>query len=130
MDKSTKSITIRAILSLMILGICAPAFVSCSVIKGWNKAHKEGDESILRDRLKTIRYGIRLYAAEKQELPQSLEHLYNWKIPRFIDPMTGQSDWQAEIGEDPSILKGKRGVINVHSRSTQKSLGGTPYNTW
>jgi hypothetical protein len=130
MIKKNKSIPIGAILSLIIVTIVALSLVSCSAIRGWQKANKQGDESVLRDRLKTIRYGIRLYATEKQELPQSLEDLYNWKVPRFIDPMSGQSDWEPIIGEDPSIVKGKRGVIDVHSRSTQKSLAGIPYNTW
>ncbi|HEX6189817.1 MAG TPA: hypothetical protein VFZ40_17205 [Pyrinomonadaceae bacterium] len=130
MKKRSNSRAIGPSLLLILLPIFALSSVCCSVIKGWEKASKKGDESVLRDRLKTIRYGIRLYADEKQELPQSLEDLYNWKVPRFVDPMTGQSDWQPVIGEDPGVLKGKRGVIDVHSRSTQKSLAGTPYNTW
>lgn len=130
MKKSNKSIAIGAILSLIILAIFALSSVSCSVIKGWQKVNKEADESVLRDRLKTIRYGIRLYAAEKQQLPQSLDDLYNWKTPRFIDPMTGQVDWQPVVGEDSNIIKGKRGIIDVHSKSEQISSKGTPYSKW
>ena len=82
MIKKNKSVPIGAILSLIMVTVVALSLVSCSAIRGWQKANKRGDESVLRDRLTTIRHGIRLYAAEKKELPQSLDDLYNWKVPR------------------------------------------------
>jgi hypothetical protein len=50
--------------------------------------------------------------------------------PTFEDPITGKDDWQVVIGEDPKLVKGKKGIINIHSSSTALSSRGTPYNAW
>jgi len=28
-----------------------------------------------------------------------------------VDPITSRDDWQVEMGEDPKLLKGKKGII-------------------
>ena len=86
---------------------------------------------MLRDRLKVMRKGIRQYVAAKNDLPRSYDDLIkDGFIPEFVDPTTGKQDWQAIIGEDPKLLKGKRGVIDIRSRSTRTSSDGTQYSSW
>ena len=105
--------------------------VSYFAIVQWPRSVRETNEQVLRQDLVLIRGQIRRYALDKQALPQSfqdlVEHGYVGNLP---DPVTGQVDWQAVIGEDSTLLKGKRGVIDVHSASVAISSKGTPYNTW
>lgn len=81
--------------------------------------------------LEVFRQGIRRYAVEKQQLPQSLDDLIKQRYaPNLPDPVTGRVDWQVVTGEDSTLINGKRGVIDVHSASTMISSRGTPYRSW
>jgi len=120
-----------------IVGITAACFLavvmfdSCSVITVWRRANHEANEKALQSALNYYRAELKRYAKDKKELPQSLADLRNAGYASPLpDPITGRDDWQAQIGEDPLLIKGKRGVINVHSSSTDISSRGTPYNTW
>jgi len=89
------------------------------------------NETLLQSRLDSFRIELRQYAAMRNELPQSLaEFRSSGFAHKFEDPITGKDDWQVVIGEDPKLIKGKRGIINIHSSSTAISSRGTPYNTW
>ena len=104
---------------------------SCSVISKIRANDRRVNEPVLEDRLSWFRLGLRQYAAARKELPQSLaEFRSSGYVHTFQDPITGKDDWQVVIGEDPKLLKGKRGIINIHSSSTEISSRGTPYNTW
>jgi general secretion pathway protein G len=89
-------------------------------------------ETVLKDDLHTMRKVLDQYAADKGKLPQSLEELVTSKYIREIpvDPITGDKDWQVEMGEDPNNPEGGQGVVDVHSSSTETSTEGTPYNEW
>jgi general secretion pathway protein G len=90
-------------------------------------------ETVLRQNLFTLRTVIDEYTYDKAKAPQSLEDLvregYLRQIP--IDPMTGQADWEV-IMEDAvtSVNQTEPGIFDVRSRSTARSLEGTPYNEW
>ena len=89
------------------------------------------NELVLQDRLDFFRRSLRQYAERRQELPQSLAELRSSGLAHNLeDPITGRDDWQVVIGEDPNLVKGKRGIINIHSSSTAISSRGTPYNSW
>jgi hypothetical protein len=120
-----------------IVGIAAACclavvmFGSCSVISVWRRANHEAKEKALQNGLDYFRAELKRYVKDKRELPQSLADLRNEGYASPLpDPITGRDDWQAQIGEDPLLIKGKRGVINIHSSSTDISSRGTPYNTW
>lgn len=89
-------------------------------------------EAVLRDNLFKLRSLIDQYAADKGELPQSLEELvssgYLRELP--VDPFTGEKDWVATTGDDPNSSDGAQGVIDVHSNSGDISSEGTPYSDW
>lgn len=89
-------------------------------------------EAVLRDNLFKLRSLIDQYAADKGELPQSLEELvssgYLRELP--VDPFTGEKDWVATTGDDPNSADGAQGVIDVHSNSGDISSEGTPYSDW
>ena len=119
-------------LAVFVLAVCVGTLsaICCSAVSGWRKATREASEAALRSNLFTIRDAIRTYAINRQELPQTLNDLDAGGSFKLPDPVTGRADWQVTIGEDPALVKGKRGIINVHSASTAISSQGTPYNTW
>jgi general secretion pathway protein G len=88
-------------------------------------------EVVLKQTLHAMRKAIDQYAADQEQLPQSLNDLaaqgYLREIPP--DPMTGNRDWQVELGETEvgEPLRRSSGIIDVRSSSTDKSTDGTPY---
>ena len=98
----------------------------------YNKTVLAAKEATLREDLYTMRKMIDQYAADKGKLPQSLSDLqsagYIHEIP--IDPMTDQSDWQPEFGDDPGAIEGGQGLTNVHSSSGETGSDGRPYSEW
>jgi hypothetical protein len=110
----------------LVLGFC-----SCSVVSKVREENQLQAEIELQDRLVTFRLGLRRYAAARNELPQSLAEFRAQGFGHTLeDPITGKDDWKVEIGEDPKLIKAKRGIINFHSSSTAISSRGTAYNTW
>jgi hypothetical protein len=119
----------RCLGGLVIL--LAVSLSSCTVISRIRENDLRLNETLLQSRLDSFRAGLRLYAAATNDLPQSLAEFRNSHLaPTFEDPITLKDDWQVVIGEDPKLIKGKKGIINIHSSSTEISSRGTPYNTW
>ena len=119
----------------MILAGCAVVLAlgvsSCTVISRIRDNNRHINELVLQDRLDFFRRSLRQYAESRNELPQSLAELRSSGLAHNLeDPITGKDDWQVEIGEDPKLLRGKKGIINIHSSSTAISSRGTPYNSW
>jgi hypothetical protein len=130
MFETTREMRLKLLIAVLtiflVLGLC-----SCSVVSKIREDNRHQAELALQDRLDTFRSGLRRYAAARKELPQSLAEFRAQGFGHTLeDPITGKDDWQVDIGEDPKLIKGKRGVINFHSSSTAISSRGTPYNTW
>lgn len=89
-------------------------------------------EAVLRDNLFKMRSLIDQYAADKGQLPQSLDELVSSGYLRELpdDPFTGQKDWVVTTGEDPNSTDGAQGIVDVHSNSGDISSEGTPYSEW
>jgi general secretion pathway protein G len=110
----------------------ALSITSCHAARSqYDKSELLARETVLRDILHYLRESIDLYAADRGELPQSLDDLvkvgYVREIP--VDPMTGSKDWKVLTGDDPNG-KGRKGIADVHSSSTGKSTEGTLYSEW
>ena len=119
----------------LLLGWLVPFLLvgvySCYVPSRIRDNNRRINEIALQDRLDTFRQQLRQYTESRKELPQSLAEFRSSGLAHTLeDPITGKDDWQVEIGEDPKLLKGKRGIINIHSSSTAISSRGTPYNKW
>ena len=120
------------LLELMIV-ISILVILALIAMAQYNKTVLAAREATLREDLYTMRKMIDQYAADKGKLPQSLEDLQNAgyidKIP--LDPITDQSDWQVDFGEDPGSTESAQGVTNVHSTSNEVSSdGSTRYSDW
>jgi general secretion pathway protein G len=121
----------RVAVFILAVGVVTLAGISCSAFRNWREAVRETNEQTLRTDLVIMREAIRTYAIKRGELPQTLKDLDAEGVYSTVpDPITDRADWQVTIGEDPALVRGKRGVINVHSASTAISSEGTPYNTW
>lgn len=105
-------------------------------IPQYRESVRRARESVLKQDLYDMRKLISEYTLDKQKAPQSLDDLvsahYLGSVPK--DPVTGQSDWQAEQCDDSTISTPEEqdtgGLCDVHSSSTQISTDGTAYNTW
>ena len=127
LDKRTRLILLLAGCAVVL----AVGVTSCRVISRIRDNNRRINELVLQDRLDFFRRSLRQYAESRNELPQSLAELRSSGLAHNLeDPITGRDDWQVEIGEDPKLLRGKKGVINIHSSSTAISSRGIPYNSW
>lgn len=102
----------------------------------YQNAMKKARESVLKETLFVLRKLIDQYYTDKSKYPDSLQALVDDKYLRKIpaDPITGKSDAWIEVKEQPTMDELEPGqafgIVDVHSSSEDKSLDGTPYNTW
>ncbi|MFN2531968.1 MAG: type II secretion system protein [Pyrinomonadaceae bacterium] len=119
------------LLELMIV-ISIIIILASIALPQYQKTIVHARETVLRDDLYRMRSLIDQYAADKGQLPQTLDDLvsggYIRDIP--IDPFTGQKDWAITTGEDPNSTEGGQGMTDVHSSSSDVSTEGTPYTEW
>jgi general secretion pathway protein G len=119
------------LLELMIV-ISIIIILAAIALPQYQKTIMHARETVLRDDLFKMRSLLDQYAADKGQLPQSLDDLvtsgYVRELP--VDPFTGQKDWAASTGDDPNSSEGGQGVTDVHSGSPEISTEGTPYSEW
>jgi len=119
------------LLELMIV-ISIIIILAIIVLPQYQKTVLQARESVLRDDLAQMRKLLDQYAADKGQLPQSLDDLatsgYLREVP--VDPITGQKDWNIIMGQDANSAEGGQGVVDVRSSSGDLSTEGTPYSEW
>jgi len=119
------------LLELMIV-ISIIIILAIIVLPQYQKTVLQARESVLKDDLAQMRKLLDQYAADKGQLPQSLEDLassgYLREVP--VDPITGQKDWNVVMGPDVNSAEGGQGVVDVRSSSGDLSSEGTPYSEW
>jgi general secretion pathway protein G len=119
------------LLELMIV-ISIIIILAIIVLPQYQKTVLQARESVLKDDLAQMRKLLDQYAADKGQLPQSLEDLassgYLREVP--VDPITGEKDWNVIMGQDANSAEGGQGVTDVRSSSGDLSTEGTPYSEW
>ncbi|HVG28928.1 MAG TPA: prepilin-type N-terminal cleavage/methylation domain-containing protein [Pyrinomonadaceae bacterium] len=119
------------LLELMIV-ISIIIILAVIVMPAYQRTVVVARESVLKDDLFQMRKMLDQYAADKGQLPQSLEDLvsagYLREMP--VDPMTEKREWNPVTGQDPNSSENGQGVVDVHSTSTDISTEGTPYSEW
>ena len=119
------------LLELMIV-ISIIIILAMMVLPAYQRTVQQAKESVLRDDLFQLRKMLDQYAADKGQLPQSLDDLvsagYVREIP--VDPMTDRAEWNPTFGPDPTSAEGGQGVTDVHSLSTDLGSDGRPYSEW
>jgi general secretion pathway protein G len=119
------------LLELMIV-ISIIIILAIIVLPQYQKTVLQARESVLKDDLVQMRKLLDQYAADKGQLPQSLEDLassgYLREVP--VDPITGEKDWNVITGQDSNSAEGGQGVVDIRSASGDLSTEGTPYSEW
>jgi len=119
------------LLELMIV-ISIIIILAIIVLPQYQKTVLQARESLLKDDLAQMRKLLDQYAADKGQLPQSLDDLassgYLREVP--VDPITGEKDWNVVTGQDANSAEGGQGVVDVRSSSGDLSTEGTPYSEW
>jgi general secretion pathway protein G len=117
------------LLELMIV-LFVIVILASIAIPQYQKTIQHAKETVLKDNLYQMRKMISQYAADKGKLPPTLDSLveagYIKEIP--VDPITENTEWAVEVGEDPNLPQGEQGVVNVRSSSSDSSLDGKAYN--
>ena len=90
-------------------------------------------ESVLRSDLALLRATIREYTADEHHAPHRLMDLveqgYMIEMPR--DPFTDKPDWDPDFAVVPdSIDREHFGIVDIHSRSTDRGRDGSAYCLW
>lgn len=101
-------------------------------VDAYQQIQLKARETILKENLRAMRRAIDQYAADKEQLPQSVEDLatagYLRDVP--IDPITGQADWSVEMGEDTVSREGGEGMVDVHSSAGGEGTDGKAYREY
>ncbi|MEW6210190.1 MAG: prepilin-type N-terminal cleavage/methylation domain-containing protein [Acidobacteriota bacterium] len=101
-------------------------------VGAYQKIQLKAKETVLKETLRSIRRAIDQYAADKEQLPQSVEDLatagYLREVP--IDPMTGEADWTIETGEDTVSREGGEGMVDVRSSAEGTGTDGKAYREY
>jgi len=103
-------------------------------VVAYQKLRDKARETLLKQDLKTMRDIIDKFAADKEELPQTLDDLvaagYMHDVP--VDPMTGEADWVPQIGDDLLSRDGsaKQGIVDVHSKAEGVGSDGKAYSEY
>lgn len=100
-------------------------------VTSYQSIRLKAQETILKENLRQMRKVIDQYGADREKLPQSLEDLvpnYIREVP--IDPITGEKDWQVEMGEDTYSREGGQGIVDVHSNAAGEGSDGIAYSEY
>lgn len=115
---------IELMVVLLIIALLA-SFVMPRVVGSIDRAR----ESALKENLRVMRKAIDDYYTDTGFYPNSLDILVENKYIRHlpVDPIMDDSpDWELEYQSDKNV----KGIVDLHSRSSERSSTGTPYNSW
>jgi general secretion pathway protein G len=116
-------ITVMALVSIL----------TAIALPNYRVAVTQSREAVLLEDLFRMRDVIDQYYADKGKYPPTLGSLVEAGYLRAIpsDPIAGGTEWETVLSEpDPSRPNEEPGIFDIHSRSTDVSLRGTPYNEW
>jgi general secretion pathway protein G len=120
------------LLELVIVMTIMVVLVAIGVVN-YQKIQAKTKETLLKQDLKTMRELIDKYAADKENLPQSLDDLVTERYMREIpvDPITNQADWATELGDDLLARdEGRQGIVDVHSKAGGIGTDGKAYSDY
>jgi len=119
------------LLELMIV-ISIIVILAAVVLPQYQKTVLQASEAVLRDDLFQMRKMLDQYAADKGELPQSLDQLveagYLREVP--VDPITGERNWVTVTGSDINSSTGGQGITDIRSAATEPGSDGRAYSEW
>ena len=101
-------------------------------VTAYQQIQLKARETVLKQNLVSMRKAIDEYAADREKLPASLEDLVSAKYINEVplDPITGEADWDVEMGEDTISRDGGSGVVDVHSNARGTDSAGKAYSEY
>ena len=101
-------------------------------VTSYKQVQLKARETLLKDDLNTMRKLLDQYEADREKLPQALDDLvsagYMREVP--VDPITGEKDWNPEMGEDTTAREGGQGIVNIHSSAQGEGSDGKAYSEY
>lgn len=120
-----------SLLELMI-GMFIIVLLLSVAIPTYQRSVQYAREKVLEQNLWQMRRQIDQYAADRGELPQSLEDLksknYLREIP--VDPILEEARWNEIIGSDPTSSDNKQGLTDVKSLADGEDSNGKKYSDY
>src|SRR5215467_784661 len=119
------------LLELVIVMTIMVTLAAVGVVN-YQRIREKAKETLLKDDLKTMRKLLDQYSADKETLADSLDDLVNGSYLREVpvDPITGNNDWQLDMGDDPFSRTTKQGVLDVHSKAQGVDSEGKPFSDY
>ena len=101
-------------------------------ITSYQHVQLKAKETLLKEDLSTMRKLLDQYEADREKLPQALDDLVSAGYMRAVpvDPITGETDWTTEMGEDTTSRDGGQGIVNVHSNAQGEGSDGKAYSEY
>ena len=117
----------------VVIAAALTMLVSAGTVQVSERLMQRHRESVLRDNLVLLRATIREYTADEHHAPHRLldlvEQGYMIELP--ADPFTEKADWDPDFADVPdSIDREHFGIVDVHSRSTERGRDGRAYCQW
>jgi len=116
----------------LVIAMTIIVILIAASIPAYQSIQRKAKETIIKEDLRQMRRALDMFSADKEQLPQSLDDLvsaeYLHSIP--IDPITGEADWQVEMGEDTISREGGQGIIDVHSSASGEGSDGKAYSEY
>jgi general secretion pathway protein G len=127
-----RQISARLSVALLVLIIVGMGTVYYTVVPVVREVEVQTREAILRDTLGQMRVAINKYAAERGQLPNTLDDLVDakllTKVP--IDPVTETRNWRVIQGTELNGFRSAPGIVDVRCQSSARSSKGTVYSEW
>lgn len=120
---SLLELVIAMFVLVILISVAVPTF---------QRTVKQAKETVLKENLWQMRRMIDQFAADKGKLPKSLDDLkesgYLREIP--TDPITEETEWQQEQGEDINSPDGDQGLVDVKSVADGEDSTGKRYSEY
>lgn len=122
----SKGFTIIELLVVLLL----ISLLASIVVPVVDKSILRAKEATLKENLFIVRKSLDDYYADKGYYPETLKQLVEDRYIRHVpdDPVLQTTEWLL-VFVDNDIDRG-RGIINLHSLSTEISSEGSYYNEW
>ncbi|HVP44321.1 MAG TPA: hypothetical protein VMS96_12880 [Terriglobales bacterium] len=123
----------RQVLRKLAVTVAFTIVVWVSVVSASAYLLRRHRESVLRQDLGLLRATIREYTAIEHHAPHRLMDLVEqgYMIEMPMDPFTKKADWDPDFAQVPeSIDREHFGIVDVHSRSTERGRDGSAYCQW
>lgn len=124
------SLSLSLVLGGVIMVVIGAVYYSVAPVV--RRVEVEARETGLRNALDQMRGAIKTYAAERRQLPNTLDDLVEAKLLTRVplNPITETRNWRVIKGTRLNGLESAPGIVDVRCESSATSSKGTLYSDW